>query len=373
MKRILRIGMDVHSTNYTLCAVEPRFDGDDIIYANIKVTPEPDNIVQFIENIKKKVKDECDILCGYEAGCLGFSLYHELVKKGIRCVILAPTIMMTQQGKRIKTDKRDALMIAQCLAYGGYHAVHIPTDKDDDVKVYLRMRDDHKQDLKKTKQRIREFCLSQGYHYDGGKWTQAHFKWLKALELSELDRETLGEYLITYEYQTNRIESFDKRIEELASETEYVEKVKKLVCFLGVKTHTALYCLVETGDFKRFAKGNIYAAYLGLVPGEDLSSDSINRLPITKAGNSHLRKLLTEASGGICKGQIGHKSKDLKARQYGNPPEVIAYADKANERLRRKYYRMIRHGKKRNIAVTAVARELVCFIWGMMTDNIDMA
>ena len=263
MKRILRIGMDVRSTNYTLCAIEPRFDGDDIIYANIKVTPEPDNIVQLIKNIKKKVKDECDILCGYEAGCLGFSLYHELVKKGIRCVILAPTTMMTQQGKRIKTDKRDALIIAQCLAYGGYHAVHIPTDKDDDVKVYLCMRDDHKQDLKKTKQRISAFCLSQGYHYDGGKWTQAHCKWLKALELSGLDRETPGEYLITYEYQTNRIESFDKRIEELASETEYVEKVKKLVCFLGVKTHAALSCLVETGDFKRFAKGNIYAAYLG--------------------------------------------------------------------------------------------------------------
>ena len=82
-----------------------------------------------------------------------------------------------------------------------------------------------------------------------------------------------------------------------------------------------------------------------------------------------MRKLLTEASGGICKGQIGHKSKDLKARQYGSPPEVIAYADKANERLRRKYYRMIRHGKKRNIAVTAVAREPACFIWGMMTDK----
>ena len=276
MKRILRIGMDVHSTNYTLCAIEPRFDGDDIIYANVKVTPDPDNIVQFIENLKKKIKEECDILCGYEAGCLGFSLYHELVKKEIRCVILAPTTMMTQQGKRIKTDKRDALMIAQCLAYGGYHAVHIPTEKDDDVKTYLRMRDDHKLDLKKTKQRICAFCLSQGF--------QAHLKWLKSLELSEWDRETLGEYLITYEYQSNRIEMFDKRIEELASETEYVEKVKRLVCFLGVKTHTALSCLVETGDFQRFAKGNIYSAYLGLVPGEDSSSDNINRLPLQKRG-----------------------------------------------------------------------------------------
>ena len=373
MKRILRIGMDVHSTNYTLCAIEPRFDGDDIIYANVKVTPDPNNIVQFIENLKKKIKEECDILCGYEAGCLGFSLYHELVKKEIRCVILAPTTMMTQQGKRIKTDKRDALMIAQCLAYGGYHAVHIPTEKDDDVKTYLRMRDDHKLDLKKTKQRICAFCLSQGFHYDGGKWTQAHLKWLKSLELSEWDRETLGEYLITYEYQSNRIEMFDKRIEELASETEYVEKVKRLVCFLGVKTHTALSCLVETGDFQRFAKGNIYSAYLGLVPGEDSSSDNINRLSITKAGNSHVRKLLIEASKGICKGAVGHKSKDLKARQNGNPPEVIAYADKANERLRRKYYKMIRHGKKKNVAVTAVARELACFIWGMMTDNIRIA
>ncbi len=198
-------------------------------------------------------------------------------------------------------------------------------------------------------------------------------KWLKSIELGAMDRETLNEYLITYEYLGNRIETFDKRIEELASETEYVEKVKKLVCFLGVKTHTALSCVVETGDFQRFAKGNIYSAYLGLTPGEDSSSDKINRLPITKAGNSHLRKLLIEASKGICKGAVGHKSKDLKARQDGNPPEVIAYADKANERLRRKYYRMIRQGKKKNVAVTAVARELACFIWGMMTDNISIA
>ena len=258
-------------------------------------------------------------------------------------MILAPTTMMTQQGKRIKTDKRDALMIAQCLAYGGYHAVHIPTDKDDDIKAYLRMRDDHKSDLKKTKQRINAFCLSQGFYYEKGKWTQAHLKWLKTIGLGEMDRETLNEYLITYEYLTDRIEAFDKWIEELASDTEYVEKVKKLVCFLGIKTHTALSCLVETGDFQRFAKGNIYSAYLGLVPGEDSSSDNINRLSITKAGNSHLRKLLVEASRGICKGVVGHKSKDLKARQSGNSPEVIAYADRANERLRRKYYKMIRH------------------------------
>lgn len=130
--------------------------------------------------------------------------------------------------------------------------------------------------------------------------------------------------------------------------------------------------IVETGDFERFAKGNTYAAYLGLAPGENSSGEKVNRTGITKAGNSHLRLLLIEAAGGICKGAVGHKSKDLRARQNGNTAEVIAYADKANTRLRSRYYKFIRHGKKRNVAVAAVARELACFVWGMMTDHIEM-
>jgi transposase len=199
----------------------------------------------------------------------------------------------------------------------------------------------------------------------------AHWKWLKQLELSLLYRETLDEYMASYEEQVAKIERFDLRIEELASQEKYHEKVKKLSCFLGIKTHTALSLIVETGDFERFAKGNTYAAYLGLAPGESSSGEHIQRGGITKAGNSHLRLLLIEAAGGICKGAIGHKSKDLRARQNGNTAEVIAYADKANTRLRSRYYKFIRHGKKRNVAVAAIARELACFVWGMMTDNIE--
>ena len=142
--------------------------------------------------------------------------------------------------------------------------------------------------------------------------------------------------------------------------------------YLQIKTHTALSLIVETGDFTRFKKGDIYAAYLGLAPGEHSSGDKVNRKGITKAGNNHLRSLLIESAQGICKGVVGHKSKDLKARQNGNPADVIAYADKANTRLRSRYYKFIRHGKKRNMAVAAIARELACFIWGMMTDHIQM-
>lgn len=374
MKRIIRIGMDVHSTNYTLCAMEPILGEDDRIFANIQVTPDYKNVLLFIEDLKTKLglDNEYDIVCGYEAGCLGYSLYHQLTGAGVKCVILAPTTMLTQQGVRIKTDARDAHMIAQCLSYGGYHAVYIPTEEDDSVKEYLRMRDDHKLALKKVKQQINAFCLRHGHHYAGTKWTIAHWKWLKTLNVSEMYRETLDEYMATYEEQNAKIERFDARIEEIASLERYGEKVKRLSCFLGIKTHTALSLIVETGDFKRFAKGNVYAAFLGLAPGENSSAEHVNRTGITKAGNSHLRLLLIEASGGICKGMIGHKSKDLRYRQNGNTAEVIAYADKANTRLRSKYYRLIRHGKKRNVAVAAIARELACFVWGMMTDNIGM-
>jgi transposase len=373
MYRIIKMGMDVHSTNYTLCAMEPVIGAEDRIFANIQVAPEYKNILLFIENLKIKlgVNDNYDIECGYEAGCLGYSLYNQLTAAGVKCVILAPTTMLTQQGQRIKTDARDALMIAQCLSYGGYHAVYIPTVEDDSIKEYIRMRDDHKLALKKVKQQINAFTLRHGFQYSGTKWTMAHWKWLKQLELSAMYRETLDEYMASYEEQVAKIERFDLRIEELASQEKYHEKVKKLSCFLGIKTHTALSLIVETGDFERFAKGNTYAAYLGLAPGESSSGEHIQRGGITKAGNSHLRLLLIEAAGGICKGAIGHKSKDLRARQNGNTAEVIAYADKANTRLRSRYYKFIRHGKKRNVAVAAIARELACFVWGMMTDNIE--
>jgi transposase len=244
---------------------------------------------------------------------------------------------------------------------------------DEQTKEFIRMRDDHKIALKKVKQQILAFCLRHGYRYDGNSnWTAAHIKWLRSLELEALYKEILDEYLLTYTSLSDKIERLDKRIEELASQDEYREDVKKLTCFIGVKTHTALSVLVEVGDFKRFATARNFASYLGLVPGENSSGDDQTRLGITKAGNSHIRRLLTEAAQSYARGKIGYKSRELKARQSGNTAQVIAYADKANERLRRRYYKMVLGKcKKHNVAKIAIARELACFMWGMMTDNIS--
>ena len=143
-------------------------------------------------------------------------------------------------------------------------------------------------------------------------------------------------------------------------------------CFLGIKTHTALSKVVEIGDFNRFEKAPKFAGFLGLVPREDSSGDDKNRYGITKAGNSHLRRLMVEAAQSYTRGIVGHKSIALKQRQQGCSEDVIAYADKANERLRRRFYKMtLNKGVNRNVAITAIARELACFMWGMATGNIS--
>jgi len=364
------VGMDVHKESFSLCAYT--IDSEKASYYQ-RTEADYKKVLKYLEFLRTIYGDDASFICGYEAGCLGYSLYHQLAAQNVKCVILAPTTMLEQRSKkRIKTDKRDAEIIAKCLAQRNYSSVHIPTAKDEETKEFLRMRDDHKLALKKIKQQILSLCLRHNWCYDGKThWTAAHIKWLRSLEVEALYKELLEEYLLTYQTLSDKLDRLDKRIEELASQDEYKDSVKKLCCFIGVKTHTALSVVVEVGDFKRFASAEKFASYLGLVPGENSSGDDKTRLSITKAGNRHVRLLLTEAAQCYGRGTVGYKSQALKARQVGNTPQVIAYADKANERLRRRFYKMIlAKGKKHNVAKTAITRELACFMWGMMTDNI---
>ena len=201
-------------------------------------------------------------------------------------------------------------------------------------------------------------------------WTAKHLKWLKSLPVEGVLKEVFDSYLLSYETVSDRIAEMDKKIEEIAVQEKYREAVQKLSCFKSVKTLTALAVIVEIGDFTRFVKARNFAAFLGLVSGELSSSGDQKRLGITKQGNGFIRKLLVECLQSFSRATSG-KSAVLKKRQEGNTAEVIAYADKANERLRKRYLTLVlRNRKPHNKAVTAVARELACFIWGMMTGNI---
>ena len=371
MKRILYVGMDVHKENYTLCCYS--FDEDELKYKQT-INSDYKMILKYLEQIRGRYpEEEIEYVCGYEAGCLGYTLYHQLTDRGVKCVILAPTTMATPNNRRVKTDNRDAGTIARCLAFRTYSEVHIPTAEDESVKEYIRMRNDQKKALKIIKQQILALVLRHGHRFIEGKnyWTKKHENWLKSLKLGGVIQECLEEYLVTYNYLTEKIARLDKRIEELAEGEAYKEKVSKLTCLIGIKTLTALSVIVEVGDFTRFPKADRLAGYLGLVPSENSSGEKQSRGGITKAGNTHVRKLLVESAQNYTRGAVGQKSMALKRRQSGNTPQVIAYADKANERLRRRYYRMtMKNNVKRNVATTAIARELACFIWGLMTDNI---
>ena len=368
MTSIFYVGIDVHTTNYTLCCYSA---GNDRIFAETEVDPDYRNIIKYLERVEENHGGDCFFQCGYEAGCMGYTLYRQLTNSGFDCVILAPTTIPQTAKKKVKTDKLDARKIAKSLAYNNYSAVYVPTREDNAVKEYIRMRNDVKDTLKRIKQQLLAFCTRHGKQFTEGRnyWTQKHLAWLKKQEFGDaVLQEAYQEYLALYYQATDKVEMFDKRIVEMAHQEAYAERVNKLTCFIGVKELTALATIVETGDFKRFKTAQQYAAFLGLAPGENSSGESIRRTGITKAGNTHIRKLLVEAAQSYTRGAVGAKSQALKKRQEGNEPKVIAYADRANERLKRKYYR-IQYHSKRNIAVTAVARELACFIWGMMTDN----
>lgn len=372
MTSITYVGLDVHTTNYTAACY--RFETDNT-FAVSTLKPKAEEIVKYLKRVKKDLGEDCEFLCGYEAGCLGYSLYHELTAKGIKCVIMAPSTMETTPANKIKTDKRDAMKIAKCLARGAYKAVYVPTDEDNAVKEYIRMRDDVVDSLKRIKQQITSFCIRNGKVYKGvvGKsyWTNKHLDWLKKLEFNhEILRDTLDEYLILFYVLSEKIEIYEAKIEELSRMPRFEEPVKKLCCFTGIATHTAMAIVSEISDFTRFPKARSFSAYLGLVPGEHSSSNSRSQLGITKQGNTHIRKLLVESAQSYTKGRVGQKSKALKKRQAGMPSKVIAYSDKCAERLKKKFVRVALHSSH-NIAKTAVARELSCFIWGMMTEKYD--
>lgn len=160
------------------------------------------------------------------------------------------------------------------------------------------MKEDHKRALKKMKQQILSFCLCHNYRFCNTK-RQVHFKCLRALKPKGLYAEILQEYLLTYDNLIDKVERFDKCIEELASNKTYQENVRKMSYFTGVKTVTAFplpRSLRRTSD---------------LTPEEDSSSGYQKCLGITKAGNCHVRCLLVEAAQSYICGQIGFKSKAL--------------------------------------------------------------
>ena len=319
-----------------------------------------------------KLKEKGHVICCYEAGPTGFELYRFLKKIGIDCIIAVPSLLPKRPGDKIKNDRRDAIDLARTLRNGDIVSVNVPSESDEAVRDYIRMRGDFKDDLRKKKQQLLHFLLRHDKKYidQGEYWTQKHRIWIKSQTFSQdLLKDILNEYYAAIINLEDRIKLLEEKIEEISIKDEYRNDVNRLKCFKGIDTLTSLSFVVEICDFKRFNKAEQFMGFLGLTPSENSTGDKRRQGGITKCGNSHLRKLLIESSwhyryyNGI--------SKRLSARRKGQSPEIIAYADKAGNRLNKKYVKLCFKGKNSNVAVTAVARELSGFIWGAMTGNIN--
>ena len=370
MNTVIQIGIDVHKDSYSLCSYSFATKQP---FGQTRIASNNALVIKYVQKLLAGQPDT-KVLCGYEAGPTGFGLYRDLMKADIACVIMAPTSLPKAPGNRVKNDRLDAQALAQHLAWGTYSAVCVPTTEDEAVKNFTRMRNARKEALKKAKQNLLSFLLRTGRTFSEGKnyWTGLHYAWLKGQKFVDpLDQETFSEYLQEVYDQQDKVDRYDQRAEEIAQWDAYREKVSRLCCFRGIDTHTALSIVSEIGDFSRFANAQQFSSFLGLVPSEDSSGQREKRGGITKAGNTRCRLLMVESANSTLRSSpYGQKSKRLMARQKGNAAEVIAYADKANRRLHRVYNHLSIRGVNKNKAVVAVARELSCFIWGMMNDRI---
>lgn len=357
--------MDVDNEKIAVAVLDGG-EGSPRIQRIVKNAPKP------VEKFFKKLVEEYDLVNAcYEASFCGYELYRRLTDVGVACRVIAPSSVPKKSGDRVKTDRRDAVKLAMALRNGDLSPIYIPTKADESVRDYVRMYEDAKDDLKRAKQRVRHFLLRRDIRYEAGKssWTQKYYRWLGSLSFDlPFDQETFTEYYEEVKRLDEKRVRIKQRVEQIAQEDQYVEKVKRLCAFKGIATLIALTIVVEIGDFKRFASAKQFMAFLGLVPSEHSSGGKRRVGSITKAGNSHLRKLLLEAAW-HARSYHAH-STCLKRAREGLPADVVNYADRAGRRLTKKFNRLRYANRPAQVAATAAARELAGFIWGMMVGEI---
>jgi transposase len=363
METVFYVGMDVHKESIQLAVLK---NGQGRSELEQRLPYDFSKVRKFFGPLTRAGT----VFAAYEAGSMGFDLARVLSDMTIQCVVAAPGRIARAPADRVKTDRRDALMIAQLLRNSQLEAVHVPTRDDEAVRDYLRARADLKLDYTRTKQRLSKFFLRHGHIYPGSPWTKRHMEWMRSIQFNPpMLADTFEGYLGTLLTQKEQLKAMDAQIELLATGPRYAAAVARLRCLKGIDYLTALSLVCEVGDFRRFERAEQFMGFLGLVPGERSSGPRRRQGGITKAGNVHLRKLLVEASWHYR--YHAAASERLIERRNGQKPEVIAYAERARERLQKKFARLVhRKAKKSQVAVTAVARELSGFVWGLMAGKI---
>lgn len=363
-RSILYLGLDVHKESVTI-AVLPEGAS-----APTRVDRLPNDFVK-LRRFMERMAGEGEIRSCYEASGAGYVLQRAMKEWGYQCEVIAPSLIPIRPGVQRKHDKHDATQLARLYRAGELTVVRIPSEAEERVRDVLRCREIFQRELLKSRHYILKFLARRGFVYrDGTNWSRPHMRWLQHLarESSPLAAQDLlvyREYLALFEYKLQRRDELDRQIEDLALTPSLAPVVKRLQCFRGISVHSAMVLATELVDWRRFERPGQLAAYLGLVPTEHSSGSRERRGSLTKAGNSHCRHVLVQAAWSYRhRPQI---SDHLRARQAGQNPSVIAHAWKAQQRLHKRYTHLS-YRKQPQIAVVAVARELIGFLWSVMQD-----
>lgn len=299
----------------------------------------------------------------YEAGPCGFWLQRYLASQGYDCWVAAPSLIPQKPGERIKTDRRDARKLTLALRAGTLSMVHIPTPEQEQFRDVVRAWQQAKRDVTAARQRLKAFLLRHDICYTGkANWSAAHRRWLSEKVLpSTAQQIVFQEHIDAISERERRRDRLERQLDTLAPDWSGYPLAQALQAFRGIQKTVAYTVVAEAGDLSRFAHPTHFMAWLGLVPGEHSSGNTRRQGPITRCGNRWARTLLVEAAWSY---RYSPKvSRIIEARAGDIDPEIRAVAWRAQIRLHHVFARLTGRGKQRNVAVTAVARELAAFIW----------
>jgi len=327
------------------------------------VPNEPQAVRRLVRKLERDASGPVQVC--YEAGPCGYALQRQMTTARVSCQVIAPALIPRKPGERIKTNARDARKLAELHRAGLLTEVRPPTPEEEAVRDLCRARDDAREDLQRSRHRLGKLLLRRGLHFSGRNWTRAHRQWIHSLTWAQpAERVVVDDYQLAIDHLEARLIELDARLSEIAQTDPYREPVGWLRCFRGIDTLTAILILAELHDFRRFPSARALMAYLGLVPGEDSTGDKHRRGRITRTGNTLVRRLLVETAW-----HYQHRPSigiALVKRRKGQPGRVIAIADKAQQRLCRRFRRLTEQHKPAPKVAVAIARELTGFLWAAL-------
>lgn len=360
------VGLDVHKETIVVAVAEVG-RGSGRVIATVPFE------WRALGRVLAKLGPKSAISCCYEAGPTGYGLARALRADGWGCDVIAPSLIPRKSGERIKTDRRDAVKLAQHHRDGALTPIAVPDEVCEAIRDLERARDDAKKAERVARHQLSKFLLRHGRRYPGKTtWNDAHRAWIAGQRFAEpAQQHVLEDGLAAVEAATLRVAQHTQRLRELAEGWDRMPLVKALQSLRGVEFVTAVTVVAEVGDFRRFATAGDFMGYVGLIPTERTSGNTRRRGPITKTGNAHVRRLLVESAWHYRRPP--RMSKALRERSVGVAPGVCAIAWKAQKRLHHRLRKLIGRGKHSAEAVTAAARELAGFVWAISREEVLLA